>query len=220
MKYNKSEIMKNAWTIRRTENTNMSSALKKAWAMAKNKEENNMENEKIKAIIDKWHLERRGEMIGTSQTKGIDKEAFMREVAPHKDEIKAYFMAQEKAASDLLAKKIATFEAIPGVAELRKARTQRAAWKREFNRMMETGSSKMPYVEAPTADDLAALEARYPMAVFALEAKYRAANTANLELSSIWTETYDALCDGKDTEMVKADHDARMSAYTNKHLWD
>lgn len=220
MKYNKSEIMKNAWTIRRTENLNMSSALKKAWTLAKNKEENNMESDKIKAIIDKWHLELRGEMIGTSRTKGIDKAAFMREVAPHKDEIKAYFKAQEKAASDLLANKIATFEAIPGVAELTKARSQRANWKREFNRMMETGSSKMAYVEAPTADDLAALEARYPMAVFALEAKYRAANTANLDLSSIWTETYDALCDGKAPEMVKADHDARMSKHSASNLWN
>lgn len=220
MKYNKSEIMKNAWAIRRAENVNMSSALKKAWALVKNKEVNNMETDKIKAIIDKWHLELRGEMIGTSRTKGIDKAAFMREVAPHKDEIKAYFKAQEKAASDLLAKKIATFEAIPGVAELRKARTQRAAWKREFNRMMETGSSKMAYIEAPTSDELAALETRYPMAVFALEAEYRNANTANLDLSSIWAETYDALCDGKAPEMVKADHKARMDAYTDKHLWD
>lgn len=34
-KYNKSEIMKNAWNIRRTTNINMSTALKAAWALAK-----------------------------------------------------------------------------------------------------------------------------------------------------------------------------------------
>lgn len=179
-----------------------------------------MENDKIKAIIDKWHLERRGEMVGTSRTHGIDKAAFMREVGAYKTEILAYFKAQEKAAADLHAKQIATFEAIPGVSELRKARNQRAAWQREFDRMMETGSSKMPYVEAPSRDELAALEARYPMAIFALDAEYRAAYTSNLELSSIWSETYDALCNGKDPEMVKADHDAKMDAYTDKHLWD
>lgn len=33
--YNKSEIMKNAWNIRRTKNVSMSSALKEAWAVAK-----------------------------------------------------------------------------------------------------------------------------------------------------------------------------------------
>ena len=35
MKYNKSEIMRNAWAIRRAENKTMSEALRKAWAIAK-----------------------------------------------------------------------------------------------------------------------------------------------------------------------------------------
>lgn len=33
--YNKKEIMKNAWNIRRLKNLSMSSALKESWAMAK-----------------------------------------------------------------------------------------------------------------------------------------------------------------------------------------
>lgn len=33
--YNKSEIMRNAWTIRRTDNVSMSTALRAAWALAK-----------------------------------------------------------------------------------------------------------------------------------------------------------------------------------------
>lgn len=179
-----------------------------------------MENREIKALIDKWHLELRGEVIGTSHTKGIDKAAFMREVAPHKDEIKAYFKAKEKAESDLRAKRFETFQSIPGVAELSKARSQRAVWQREFNRMMETGSSKMDDIEAPTPDELADLESRYPMAVFALEAQYRNAHTTNLDLYAIWHDTYNALCDGQDPEAVKAAHDKRMSEYTDAHIWD
>ena len=35
MKYNKSEIMKNAWNIRRTANVDMSTALRASWALAK-----------------------------------------------------------------------------------------------------------------------------------------------------------------------------------------
>lgn len=179
-----------------------------------------MENSEIKALIDKYSLVRVNGKLGTYKTKGIDKAAFMREVGAHKDEINAYLDAQEKAESDLRAKRIETFASIPGVAELRKARAQRAQWQREFNRMMETGSSKMPYVEAPTPDELATLEARYPMAVFALEAEYRNANTTNLELYSIWADTYNALCDGQDPEAVKAAHDKRMSEYTDAHIWD
>lgn len=179
-----------------------------------------MEKNEIKAIIDKYRLERRGETVGTRQTKGLNKAEFMREVGANKAEILAYFKAQEKAAEDLLAKREKTFANIPGVAELSKARSQRAAWQREFNQMMETGSSIMPHVEAPTPDELAALEARYPMAAFALEAKYRASSVENLELSAIWAETYEALCDGQAPEAVKADHDDRMAVYSKKHLWD
>lgn len=36
MKYNKREIMMNAWSIRRSENVSMSIALQKAWSIAKN----------------------------------------------------------------------------------------------------------------------------------------------------------------------------------------
>jgi hypothetical protein len=35
MKYNRSEIMKNAWNIRRNANVDMATALKSAWALAK-----------------------------------------------------------------------------------------------------------------------------------------------------------------------------------------
>lgn len=35
MKYNKKQIMKNAWNIRRTANVDMSTALKAAWALEK-----------------------------------------------------------------------------------------------------------------------------------------------------------------------------------------
>lgn len=179
-----------------------------------------MENTEIKALIDKYKLVRRGDKIGTYQTKGIDKDAFLREVGEHKAEINAYFDAQELAEKELREKRAETFDRIHGVKEVRTARAQCAKWRREFNRMMETGSSKMPYVEAPTPDELAALEAQYPIAVFALEAQYRARTTENYELSAIWTETYNALCDGADPESVKAEHDAKMSAFTKRHLWD
>lgn len=179
-----------------------------------------METNKIKEIIDKYQLVRKGDKVGTYKTKGINKAEFAREVGENKSDILAYFDAQEKEEADRLAARYATFEAIPGVAELRKARTQRAEWQRAFNRMMETGSGKMEYVEAPSPDELAELEHRNPIAVFALEAQWRANNTSNIELYGIWSDTYDALCDGLDPLGVKADHDKRMSKYTEAHLWD
>lgn len=216
-KYNLSTIMSNAWALRRRENITMSIALKWAWTNAK--EATKMENE-IKALIDKYSLVRRGDQIGTYNTKGIDRAAFMREVGPRKAEIMAYFKAQEQAAANLRAKWAANFESIPGVVELRTARAQRAEWQQAFNRMMTTGSSKMPAIEAPTPDELAAMEANYPMAVFALEAQSRVNSTQNDQLRSIWSATYDALCDGQDPETVKADHDARMAQFTADNRWN
>lgn len=177
-------------------------------------------NNEIKALIEKYSLVQNGEKIGTYKTKGIDKAAFMREVAPRKAEIIAYFEAEKKAAAELRAKRKETFESIPGVAELRKARYQAAEWKREFNRMMETGSSKMRAVKAPTPDEVADLESRYPMAVFALEAEYRAHATVNDQLYTIWNTTYSSLCDGKDPEMVKADHDTRIARHLATNRWN
>lgn len=218
MKYNKSKIMKNAWAIRRAEKINMSSALKKAWALAK-KEENHVDD-KIKAIIDKYHLVRKGDKVGTYQTRGINVAEFNREVGENKAAILAYFDAQEKAASDLRERREKTFNSIPGVAELRKAHAQRAQWQREFNRMMEEGDGVMHHVEAPTPQELAEMESRYPMAVFALEAEYRAIYSSNYELQKIWQDTYDAIRDGQAIEQVKASHDAKMDQFSAAHAWD
>ena len=65
MKYNLSEIMKNAWAIRRNENTNMSSALKKAWAQAKKKEAEELEHSEIKALVEKYNLVLCGDKVRT-----------------------------------------------------------------------------------------------------------------------------------------------------------
>ena len=78
----------------------------------------------------------------------------------------------------------------------------------------------MPCVEAPTASEIAAMEEQNPMAVFVLEAEYRAHYTENYQLAAIWTATYNALCDGKDPESVKAEHDTRMAQFVADHRWD
>lgn len=179
-----------------------------------------MDNNKIKEIIDKYHLVRMGDKVGTHQTKGIDKAEFVAEVGPLKADILAYFDAQDRAEKERREKREKTFEAIMGVAELRKARAQRAEWKRAFNRMMETGDGTMPTIESLTDQQMDELEQEYPMAVFALEAEWRKDNSTNTELLKIWKATYDALCDGEKPETVKEIHDKKMKENVDKHIWD
>lgn len=178
-----------------------------------------MNKEEIKAIIDKYDLVRRGDKVGTYK-RGVDQEQFLREVAQNKAEILQYILDEEKAAAEAKAKRKETFEAIPGVKEIRDARIKRSRWRSAFNRMMESGDGRMEPVSAPSESEIEALEEQYPMAVFALEAEYRAANTQNYELSKIWKKSYEGLLDGKKPESVKAEHDDMMSKFVASKIWD
>lgn len=183
-----------------------------------------MDNKEIKALIDKYglYVDWSGERVGARKagTKNISREQFVEECSPHKAEIIAYFKAEQKASEELFARRKATFNAIPGVSEIRQVRKQRDDWMREFNRMIEDGNGRMPQFKVPTQEELSRLEARYPMACFALQAEDRAYTTVNAELSAIWKDTYNALCDGQDPDAVKEAHDKRMSEYTAAHIWD
>lgn len=166
-----------------------------------------MENSEIKALIDKYglYLDFSGERVGSRKagTKNISREQFVEECSPHKAEIIAYFKEEKKVKEELWARRKATFNAIPGVSEVRQAREERAKWLCELNYMIEEGNGRMPQFKAPTQEELSRLESRYPMACFALQAEDRAYTTVNAELSAIWKDTYNALCDGQAKEKAE-----------------
>lgn len=224
-KYNLSQIMTTAWNFKRTLELTISEALKKSWAVAKaaiallTGKDEKMKTNEIKALIDKYHLIERDGKIG-SYVRVADKEAMRAEVLPHKAEIVAYLQQEKKVEQEKYERRQNTFAAIPGVAEIEEARSQRANWNLALSRMMETGSSKMPYIACPTPEEIEALENRYPMAVFALEAQKRAAHTENDVLSKIWNDTYDAIRDGQDIKSVKEQHDQKMAEFAQKHVND
>lgn len=177
-----------------------------------------MENNEIKSLIEKYKLIIKDGKLGTYAR--VNKADFMRDVPPHKMEIISYIEAEKKREQEKRDREKTNFDAIPGVQEITEARSQRAAWQFAFNRMMETGSSTMPAIKCKSPDEMAALEAKYPMAVFALEAKYRASATENDRLYTIWNATYQAIKDGKAIADVKADHDRRMSEYTQSVIFN
>ena len=156
---------------------------------------------------------------GTLRCYGLTPDA-RATVAALKPQIVARIQEQRQAEDALRRKRAETFDAIPGVLELRKAREQMAAWNAAFRRMMDNGDGTMPKIDHPTNDQLAELEKKYPMAVFALEAQYRASVTENYQLSAIWSDAYHALQDGVDPTAVKAAHDQKMAEFVSSHLWD
>lgn len=179
-----------------------------------------MTNQEIEAIIAKYSLVKVGDKLRGAVKSKNDEKSFFAEVTPHKEEIKKYLDDKAAAFSAQLEKRLNTFNSIPGVRELREAREQRAELRRQMNEMWETGSSILPNVNAPTPEEMSKLEEQYPEAIFALEAEWRALNTQNIELYTIWNDTYDALCNGESFETVKANHDKAMNEFDEKHMFD
>ncbi len=179
-----------------------------------------MDTTAIKVLIDKYQLVQVGDKLRT-YSRGVDARTFAAEVSPHKTEIIQYLEAERQAAKVKANAERTTFDAIPGVVEIREARYKVAKWNAALSRMMETGSGRMDAsIDQVTPQQLAALEAQYPLAVFALDAERWAHNSDNLQMLTIWKDTYEALCAGKDPAEVKADHDARMSKFTGNVLFD
>ena len=180
-----------------------------------------MTRDELKAAVDKYGLKlMHDDQIVATKTQGVNPAEFRAEIGPHKQEFIEFLVFEERARREEFERREATFEAIPGVAELRVAYEQRGEWHRAFDRMMETGSSIMPAIAAPTPEELKALEEQYPDAVWALEVERREQTTTNYELGAIWKETYDALCDGQDIATVRAQHEEKMKVYTDRHIWD
>ena len=178
-----------------------------------------MNEQEIKNLIAKYNLVRRGDKVGTYNTRGIDVEEFRREVGAHKDEIIAYFDAQEEAARQEAARKRLTFESIPGVQEVRKARNEWSMYLSEFNRVMDSGDSIFPAAPAVDQKALEALEQANPDAVFALMVEKKS-RSENYEISVIAKRAYDALCNGGNVADVKARYDEEIHQFTMRHTWD
>lgn len=179
-----------------------------------------MTNAEIGAMIRKYDLVRKGDKVGTYK-RGIDPDALRAEVAPHKAEILAYMEAQEAEAAARVARRHETFDAIPGVREIRAAREDNAKWRKEFNHMMDTGSSVMrPGVVLHSEEEMSDLEAKYPHAVIALEIQRRANISEDIGLHEIYSKAYNAICDGADIDETKAAMDAELKANSERHMWD
>ena len=179
-----------------------------------------MNREEIQALIEKYKLFVKDGNVGTWRTGDVDRETFVAEVGPHKAEIIEFFDEQKRAILERRERQHANLYAIPGVPELREARRKDSARHDALTRMVDSGSGIMPDVDAPSAEELAALEEKYPLAVFALEAEYRANTVRNYELSAIWRNAYNALLDGQDAAEVKKLTETALMGFTASHIWD
>ena len=175
-----------------------------------------MTAQEIKSMIDHYGLVRHDDKLRITRNQDEAK-ANLETIKSAKQAIFSYLDEEASRAAEAQLKKKATFEAIPGVVAITKAREEWAEYRRAFNAEMETEDPILP--SAPKSD-LTALESRYPDAVFALKVKHQALNSENYEISSIASKAYDALCGGRDVAEVKEEYDQAHNDFVARHLWD
>lgn len=130
-----------------------------------------------------------------------------------KPEILAYLAEERAAQRRKFEQERATFNAIPGVLQLREALAQWREYKAAFNAAFDNEDGIFP--QAPSVD-AKALAKKYPGAVFALKIESELA-ISNLELYGIAQDAFDKLCNGVPWEEVKQAYDAANKAFVERH---
>ena len=181
-----------------------------------------MTNNDIATMIKKYKIWDVGDGRICIQVPNVSKKE-LDQIVSSKPEILQYFnaireeeMKQEAARMEREAARKEAIESIPGVKEIRAASQEYDDYREEFSRCMERGDGILP---ATPKTDLDALRKQYPGAVFVLEL-YDKTHSANDEISAIARKAYSALADGESVETVKAQYDADMDAFSEKHIWD
>lgn len=173
-----------------------------------------MTNIEIAEMIRKYKIRNVGDGRIHIQAPNLSKEE-LDQIVSVKREILRYWETCRREAIKREEVQRKNFESIPGVKEIRAASKEFNEYREKFNRYMERGDGILP---ATPKTDLDALHKQYPDAVFALEV-YSKTHSANDEIATIAQRAYAALMDGKSVETVKAQYDADMDAFTEKHIW-
>lgn len=172
-----------------------------------------MTQQEIKKLIAQYNITaaHNGNLSVRAPSGALTPEArqMLRDAKP---EILAYFAAQAQEQQ----RKLATFNAIPGLSELRAAIRAEQDYRAKFQRAMDDGSGILPNPPAVSSDDVAAA---HPAAAFALKVDNERF-AEHFEISEIAQRAYDALCSGTPWQDVKASYDADKHAFVERHLWD
>lgn len=178
-----------------------------------------MTKEAVKNMIDKYALYRVGNDKVATKKKGVDAKEFYAEVGPAKAEILIYWEEEERAQRAQRELKERNFESIVGVQELREARRAYYQIKSQNYKAWERGDGI--YIDCRKEKEIVeALEAAYPLAVWALNIESRAMRGGLNDQAMIIKRAYEALRDGEDPAQVKKRYENETATNVEKHIWD
>lgn len=159
-----------------------------------------------------------GALFIARDTKVV-RDKMLNEIKARKPEILAYYATEREAKANAKAAREARIKAIDGLADIKAAIADFAAWQREFNASFEgEGAVGGLGVRNYPEHDIDAMMQRYPHAAAYLRAE-EYANKTNYELATIGKKALEAVIDG-DWQAAMAKMDKDIDAYTTRHMWD
>lgn len=231
-------VMNAAWALRREDKTDMSVALRSAWATQKIQmlaDEDGMSKgyDHFKVNVNYWrkngrsrtYIEIRLFNARWQRKKTINCGYVDNMTGTVIDGIYDLSPKPRRKTTKKAAKKVDTqkttssIDSIPGVEELRKAYAAASKWKAAFNHMVESGDSWMPSIAHLSDSEMDELESKYPDAVFALEVEDKAVTTSNYQMSSAYNKALDGLKTGKAVADVRTTLTAELKSITERAMW-
>lgn len=180
----------------------------------------------IAEFVAALHVRRTGEdKIGCYPPK-YGRDEIMAYMRANKPAILQYLLDQEAAqaraeqeAAKVRAERDAKIQAIPGLAEIERARADLAAWHEEWEASFDGEGGGGIGVRPKPKYDLKAMYAQYPKAAAYLEAR-EYSRSENIAKAGAGEAAVKKILDGEDCNAAIAEMEAAWSKYCMDHAWD
>ena len=170
----------------------------------------------VKELIEKYQIREvnGGRIYAPVMPTAADKKT----IAEKKPEILAYLRAEKERKEREYQERVARFDTIPGVKEIREVAGALERHREAYNRAWESGKSVYP-VCSYKPEDLEALRAKYPDAAWALMV-YDKKFSDSYEISAIAERAYNAILDGATVSEVRETYEKELAEFRNRNMWD
>ena len=163
-------------------------------------------------------LDEHGQPNGNLAVYRADKAA-LAAIKAAKPEIVAALLAQREASLRAEQERQSKIDAIPGLREIKAARTDFVNWKLEFDASFDGENGGGVGVRPKPKYDMDALHAKYPRAKAYLDAEDFAASDNDAKAAA-GRKALEAIINGENHEQAIHAMNSEWSAYCEKHIWD
>ncbi len=228
MKYNKSQIMKRAWEIKRQDNKNIFSlCLKEAWKEEK-EGRNGMD---IKKFVEKYGIFQVCHIAGgetiwensisapISKIKKSEISDVFNKMKEKKAEIVRYFEEEREEKKHQYQERECKIASIEGLAEIKAAYSDLESWHREFEKSFDGECGGLDVRQKPKYD-IEAMRKQYPIADAYLKAESEA-NKSNHELSAIGSKALERIIESPENyKEIIGMMNTEIKNFAENHMWN